>query len=210
MHVHMNSFDYDKLLTGLIHYHDLGDEEITSDAVEKIFTDLGEKFKRNSDIVMQDNEVKMCEDFLKSLISYENFDIGDDESFVEVLGEAVNEGMSALFEALGDDFKITRFNHFIITHVLPLTEFDFDSPDDGEMLDQFSEYFTSLIDDYITMTNRRDFSPAEMFILGQIEQVTKAEEIVIDIEVISVPGKKVKYRDTLITFPIILIEVTEQ
>lgn len=203
MYVHMNCFDYNKLLTGIIEYYHMQDEPITNEWLESIFNDLAKKFKTNNRDKLTSEEIKMVEDFLKVTITYADFEEGDDETFKDCLAENIAAALVSLEEVLNDPSSVVpeqyeTFLESIINHP------GFDLTDDGA--DGFAVYLMGLIEDYLVV----DFTPGEMFILSQIEIGTNIYEIIRSLEILPLPGKMVKYGDTLITFPIILIEVTEQ
>lgn len=212
MYVHLNCFDHDTLLTGIIETCNLQDVTITSELVQKVFSDLAEKFGGDISEHMQDIEIKMCEDFLKNVITYKDYELDYDENgYKETMGETLQDAYLILQGYLEDPNADHIFDEFADKHLRNNTDFNlFEESDEGENLEAFMEYFEGLVGQYIQLTGRAELTAGDLFILGQIETYTKPLEIVTDITVIDQPGKIVKYRDSLITFPLILIEVTEQ
>lgn len=212
MYVHLNCFDYDTLITGIIETFDLQDTDVNSETIGRIFTELSNRFGGDISEHMQDFEIKMCEDFLKYFTTFSNFELGDDaDGYKEMLGENLQEAYISLQNYLEEPDESSIFDRFAELHLRNNADFNlFEESDEGENLAAFMEYFEELVALYITVTGRTQLTTGDIFILGQIEKYTKELEIVTDILVLDQPGKIVKYRDTLITFPLILIEVTEQ
>lgn len=209
MHVNLNCFDYNELIAGIVEHYGLSDSEITDEGITKIFEDLSERFTQRRIRVLDETEIKMVEDFLKMAVSYKEFgQDSDGPGYLEYIAESLKESLERLHVELVQGVD-DLYNDFIERYVLGHPDFDFE--DDVESASTlFIEYLEAAVEDYMDMTGRRDFTAGELFILGQIENYTKPCEIVVDITVVPLPGKIVKYRDSLITFPLILIEVTEQ
>jgi hypothetical protein len=215
MHVNLNCFDYNKLLSGLVEHYGLQDN-LTDESVGQVFRNLSEIYRRNNCEYLSDDEKKMVECFLGLTVSYiVNED--DDEPF-KPISEQVEEGLEKLqYFILNqlDEVPYNRFMAIIDHHVAKFVTLS--GSDDNEHLYDganpegvaaFMDYFRDLIDEYIRIKSINQFGAGELFILGEIEKHTHPCEVVIDIDVIDHPGAKVKYGDSLITFPLILIEVT--
>lgn len=201
MHVHLNCFDYDKLLTGIVEHFHMEDTPLTSEYLEKVFKELSEKFNQHHRNELTPEETKLVEDFLKTTITYADFD-GDEEVFKDIMGEDIAEALATLEDILTDpEAEVSdRYNQYVLDII---ENPNIDLTDDGP-----AEFISSLSDNIVKYMVS-DFNAGEMFILGQIEAVAKEGEIIRSLLSLPVAGKTVKYGDSLITFPIILIEVTE-
>lgn len=214
MHVNLNCFDYTKLLSGLVEHYGLQDN-LTDESVSQIFHNLSETYRRNNCEYLSDDEKKMVESFLGYTISYIVNEDDDDEPFKSI-PEQVEEGLEKLQYYILNQLDESPYNCFMAIidhHVAKFVTFDegnehlFDGADPEGVI-AFIDYFRDLIDEYLRIKSINQFGAGELFILGEIEKHTHPCEIVVDIDVVDHPGAKVRYGDSLITFPMILIEVT--
>lgn len=202
MYVHVNNFDYDELLNGLVKHYHLDDVPLTDEIVSKIFESISEKYKLNKRNTMSELEISLVEEFFRVVSLWSDFMPGDDtETFLESKGMEISESLALIEEVflagVGEEDELNRL--FEIA-----TKFEGYDFTDEESIGEFSANLSNLIDSY----NNMQWTDAELFILGHIDRALMDLEILTDVEVVPVAGKVVKYGDTLITFPIILIKVS--
>lgn len=208
MHVNLNCFDYPNLLTGIIEHYNLQDD-LTDESVARVFSNFAKMYRNQEDHRLSDDHIKMVESFLGSTISYINY---DDEDFVTIQ-EQIDNGLEMLQSCLIEKIDEVPYGSFSEKYVygkyVTLPESD-DEPmiDHVEQIVQFIDFFDNLIHRYCDMKSIKQFGPGEIFILGEIEKHTHPCEVVTNLDILDRPGAKVKYGDSLITFPIILLEVT--
>lgn len=203
MYVHINNFDYDELLNNLVQHYHLSDAPITNEIISKIFEELAEHYKLNQRETMTEDEIALVEEFMRIHGQWSDFQPGDEaDMFLETKGMDISESlvvMEGLFlEGVTEDDELDPLYDIAIK----FTQFDFT---DEDSIGEFSAYLSDLISKY----NNIQFNDAELYVLGHIERSLDSSEILTGIEVLPVAGKVVKYGDTLITFPIILIKVSK-
>lgn len=209
MHVNLNCFDYTKLLSGLVEHYDLQDD-LSNETVARVFRGLSELYRSSKEEPISEEHTKMVESFLALTISYISF---EGEDFVAIQ-EQIDNGLDSLEAHLTQGIDEVPYGSFIEKYITgPDKYINSDSSEtNGEYFEEvshFIEYFGGLINQYLRSKSIPQFGPGELFILGEIEKYTHPCEVVTDIKVVDVPGTQVRYGNSLITFPLILVNVTE-
>ena len=202
MYLHVNDFDYDGLIARLVEMYGLEDTPVSSDFIEKAFTELSLKFKKHKRSELTPEEITLVEAFLRFNMGWEAFQEGDTaEGFWESRAEAIQDSLSGLYECLVDPESVIPDElEYIIQSLSVMTDTDVHTEEGAIEL-------TTTIEDLIERYTPVDFNETELWIIGQMSGNIMFSRGIRDITVIPVPGKIVKCMDTLITFPIILIEV---
>ncbi|AEV89490.1 hypothetical protein OBP_053 [Pseudomonas phage OBP] len=206
MYVNLNCFDYNKLLSGIVEHYNLQDD-LTDETIAQVFRNLSNLYSSRGDLGITEEEVKMVESFLGLTVSYISF---EGEDFIAIQ-EQIDDGLDSLEAHLTQQVDQVPYGSFIEKWVIGkfLNDVDVESCEYFEQVAHFIECFDNMIHRYITAKSIPDFGPGELFVLGEIEKYTHPCEVVTNINVIDVPGTKVRYGNSLITFPLILVNVTE-
>lgn len=202
MYVHVNNFDYDELLGGLVKHYHLDDVPLTDEVISGIFENLESKYKQNQRSEMTADEIELVEEFYRVVGQWAEFMPGDDaETYLETKGMEITQSLAALEEEFLAGVAEDSCLNALYEIAVKMDGYDFT---DEESIFEFGEMLANLITRY----NNVQYDDAEMFIMSCIERAMKPGEILTGIEVMPSAGKVVKYGDTLITFPIILIKVS--
>lgn len=198
--IHVNNFDYDALLNKMVAKLDLGDSYITSEIVLKTFKTLAAKFNNNRRGELTPDELALVETFIARYSGYRFADYDGESSseFYESMGDLMNHAFEEFSESLTTDQddlneEAKEFNELLFRLI---------DAADGELA---IETLMELVDKYLS----ENFNDLELTIMKEMEGMLNEGEIITGIEVVEKAGKVIKYGDTLITFPIVLMKATE-
>lgn len=225
MYIKANHFDYDKLLGGIVEHLDLKDEPLTTELVNVVL----KTFENNYKVTRQKQELedwqeKIVVSFLssvQSMVKYTEFiAIEDEEEFLEednyhqVLGRVLDD-LSDLFEGDGEDklwMYVESFWDNVCYNMNPQIEYistpeynhHFKLPNGavltpGQLANFLREWVESYLSSFLTGVDE--------FLFDNINNQILPQEFMQDINILDIPGSKAKHGDTLITFPLILLEV---
>lgn len=202
MYLHVNDFDYDGLIARLVEMYGLADTPVSSDFIEKAFIDLAEKFKKHQRHQLTSNETLLVEAFLRWNMGWEEFQEGDTvDGFWESRAESTQQSLAGLYECLTDaDAVVPDCLEHVFSAITTMTEYDVNTEEGATEL-------VTLLEDLVTRYTPVEFNETELYILSQMSGNLSFAPGIKNLVVIPLPGKVVKCMDTLITFPIILIEV---
>lgn len=225
MFIKANHFDYDKLLGGIVDHLDLKDEPLTTELVNVVL----KTFENNYKVTRQKQELedwqeKIVVSFLssvQSMVKYtEIIAVEDEEPFLEednyhqVLSRVLDD-LSDLFEGDGEDrlwMYVENFWDSICYNLNPQIEYlstpehnhHFKLPNEailtpGQLANFLREWVESYLSSFLTGMDE--------FLFDNINNQILPQEFMQDINILDIPGSKAKHGDTLITFPLILLEV---
>lgn len=210
VYISMNNFNYDKLISRIIKHTGMGDTELTDEAILRIFKDLAKVFNANKRKDMTPEEIKVAETFMKDLAGLRFSDYEDEEAseFYVALSEAMEWSLQNFQEVLtgaipSDEISDTSKDFYDALLELMDVEAMEDS-DDGELAMATMERLQELITDYAS----GEFDELQLAILAEMESNLLDGELITELNVVYRAGKVVKYRDSLVTFPIILMKAT--
>lgn len=215
VYVHVNTFDYPKLIARIIKHADLHDTEISSTVISRIFKDLERVYNHNKRDELSAEEIRVAETFMKEFAGLRFADYDDEEAseFYTALSEAIEWSLQNFQEFLTgtiseDDVSDTTLAFY--QALLDLMDIEsFNSPETDpeaavEAAMMTMERLQEILDDY----KSGEFDEVQLAILSEMEKLLADHEIITGIMVDDKPGKTVKYGDSLVTFPIILMKAT--
>lgn len=211
-YINVNTFDYDKLLARIVKHAELGDTEISNIVITKIFKELAVAFnnkgKRDQ---MSQEEVKVAETFLKEFsgLRYADYDDESATEFFAAAAETMDWALQNFQEFLTgtisqDDVSDETMSFYMALLDLMDVESFLGDENDGEQAIITMERLQDILDDYMT----GEFTEVQLSILSEMEKLLSSSEIITRITVEDRPGKKVKYGDSLVTLPTIIMEAT--
>lgn len=225
MYIKANHFDYDKLLGGIVDHLDLKDEPLTTELVNVVL----KTFENNYKVTRQKQELedwqeKIVVSFLssvQSMVKYAEFIANEDEepfleedSYHQVLGRVLDD-LSDLFEGDGESklwMYVENFWDHICYNLNPQIEYittpeynhHFKLPNGavltpGQLANFLREWVENHLSSFLT--------DVDEFLFDNINNQILPHEFMQDINILDIPGSKAMHGDTLITFPLILLEV---
>jgi len=219
MYIHVNEFDYNKLLNGIIELGDFKDAIIDDDLIFKTLLNFQDAYKEE---IKKDTlaswQRELCTLFFYCVgteISY-NYQYDDDlnaEKLIESFEAMVKECLSELEEQLegtGSEHLWEVLERFV-DHVDEHADKDDEDPMkwqyifDGTVIK--AKDFVNLLTSWLEIYAGTKLTGVNQFIYTCINANILPHELVRDINIVNMPGRKVKYGNALITFPIILLEV---
>lgn len=215
VYVHVNTFDYPKLIARIIKHADLHDTEVSSTVITRIFKDLERVYNHNKRDELSAEEIKVAETFMKEFAGLRFADYEDEEAseFYTALSEAIEWSLQNFQEFLTggipeeDVSETTLAFYMALLDLMDIESFNDRAPDDESAVEaamMTMERLQEILDDY----KSGEFSEVQLAILSEMEKLLTDHEIITGIMVEDKPGKTVKYGDSLVTFPIIYIKAT--
>lgn len=215
VYVHVNTFDYPKLIARIIKHADLHDTEITSTVITNIFKDLEQVYNHNKRDELSAEEIKVAETFMKEFAGLRFADYEDEEAseFYTALAEAIEWSLQNFQEFLTggipeeDVSETTLAFYMALLDLMDVESFiNANSEDESnvEAAMMTMERLQEILDDY----KSGEFNEVQLAILSEMEKLLADHEIITGIMIDEKPGKTVKYGDSLVTFPIILMRAT--
>lgn len=210
MYVHLNCFDYDKLLRDIIVNYELEDQKLSTEVIFKIFKDLGKAYGVTNREGLSGDRLELVQKVIITTLNWRDYRGENPEDFAESCGESLTTLLESLTEALSEPSEEypEEVNELCDLFVKIFYE-NGQAPeeDEGEYL---AECMSSLGEDIIGYVTPPDkLSEAQLGIMKFIEEQLLPTETLISLEVLDVPGQTVNWDDTLITFPLILIKVIQ-
>lgn len=206
MYVHVNCFDYDKLLNEIVVNYEMGDQEVSTESIGKIFTDLSKNFNADKSPELTPEQIELVESVLSANMGWRDYAGETAAEFFEACGEGLQELIAVLQDAIAgpsEDFSDQMQDiHANFVNVFG----DQGDLDDGEYTDECLATLGCMISAYIDPIS--GFNEGQIDILRHIEDTLLPHETLIGFEIADRPGRTVKYGDSLITFPTILIKVS--
>lgn len=207
----VNTFDYDRLLSRIVKHSELGDTELSNVVIAKIFKDLAEAYNKNKRDQLSQEELSVAENFMKEFSGLRFADYEGEEAgeFFAAAAEAMEWSLQNFQEFLtggiSTDDVSEETNAFYMSLLELMDVESFLDDDDGEQAMLTMERLQEILDNYMT----GEFNELQLSILSEIEKLLDPTEIITGILVTDErPGKTVKYGDSLVTFPTILIKAT--
>jgi hypothetical protein len=228
MYVKANHFDYPAFLQGIQEHGDLQDEELTSEILTGILKDFAKKYKEYNDsntLTLIQKEI--CAKFLHAVYyEVERTIVDDVEDGCDDVPEVVVLEQSQIDKCISDSLEdlvallncdidpvdipsMNLFLSWMSVYIVPGPNDEGYAYHFGSMVFTDAEDFVNHLRTWMEIHLREELSPLDTFILDHIGYNTRYGEVFFGITVMDLPGTIVKYGDTLITFPLILIEVLD-
>lgn len=210
VYVHVNTFDYPKLIARIVKHADLHDTEISSTVITNIFKDLERVYNKNKRDELSAEEIKVAETFMKEFAGLRFADYEDEEAseFYTALSEAIEWSLQNFQEFITGAIPEEDVSETTLAFYQALLELmdveSFNADVDPEIVMMTMERLQEILDDY----KSGEFSEIQLAILSEMEKLLANNEIITGIMIDDKPGKTVKYGDSLVTFPIILMRAT--
>lgn len=210
VYVHVNTFDYSKLIARIVKHADLHDTEISSTVITKIFKDLERVYNKNKRDELSAEEIKVAETFMKEFAGLRFADYEDEEAseFYTALSEAIEWSLQNFQEFITGAIPEEDVSETTLAFYQALLELmdveSFNADVDPEIVMMTMERLQEILDDY----KSGEFNEIQLAILSEMEKLLSDNEIITGIMIDDKPGKTVKYGDSLVTFPIILMRAT--
>ena len=210
VYVHVNTFDYPKLIARIVKHADLHDTEISSTVITKIFKDLERVYNKNKRDELSAEEIKVAETFMKEFAGLRFADYEDEEAseFYTALSEAIEWSLQNFQEFITGAIPEEDVSETTLAFYQALLELmdveSFNADVDPEIVMMTMERLQEILDDY----KSGEFNEIQLAILSEMEKLLSDNEIITGIMIDDKPGKTVKYGDSLVTFPIILMRAT--
>ncbi|QZA70542.1 hypothetical protein AH04_59 [Erwinia phage AH04] len=221
MYIKANHFNYDKLLGGIVEHLDLQDTPLDDQMVSNVFKGFESTYKElRANQKLEEWQEQIVVQFLASIqttvMYYASSWFNDDDEPREVMGytEVLAKLLDSLADCLtgtGDDDMIEYVDSFIdriVTGDIKEVKFTNDLKYcliNGAELDaeQFANFLRSWVESHLS----NELEGINGFLFDAINENVLPREYMKDINVMDIPGSKAKHGDTLITFPLILLEV---
>lgn len=210
VYVHVNTFDYPKLIARIIKHADLHDTEISSTVISNIFKELERVYNKNKRDELSAEEIKVAETFMKEFAGLRFADYEDEEAseFYTALSEAIEWSLQNFQEFITGAIPEEDVSETTLAFYQALLELmdveSFNADVDPEIAMMTMERLQEILDDY----KSGEFNEIQLAILSEMEKLLADNEIITGIMIDDKPGKTVKYGDSLVTFPIILMRAT--
>lgn len=210
VYVHVNTFDYPKLIARIIKHADLHDTEISSTVISNIFKELERVYNKNKRDELSAEEIKVAETFMKEFAGLRFADYEDEEAseFYTALSEAIEWSLQNFQEFITGAIPEEDVSETTLAFYQALLELmdveSFNADVDPEIVMMTMERLQEILDDY----KSGEFNEIQLAILSEMEKLLADNEIITGIMIDDKPGKTVKYGDSLVTFPIILMRAT--
>lgn len=210
MYVHLNCFDYDKLLRDIVTNYELEDQKLSTEMISKIFKDLGKVYSGINREDLSGDRLELVQKVIVSTINWRDYRGENPEEFAESCGESLTTLLETLTEALSEPSEEypEEVNDLCDLFVKIFYE-NGQGPGEDEV-EYLADCISSLGEDilgYVTPVDK--FSEAQLGIMKFIEEQLLPTEILVGLEILDIPGQTVNWDDTLITFPLILIKVIQ-
>lgn len=217
MYVIVNNFNYEDLLNKLVQKLGLEDVPLTDDVIKKVFLDLQTRFNINQRKKLTVDEITLVENYFKNFIGLSYSDYIEDEDpeqkdneankdeFLMAISSEYEEsliGLTAIMMTPEDERAIYSPESLAVVDKLIEMSSGLDYEEDP--IETAIDYLASLVDKYLS----RDIEEIDLFLLKEMECALSEGEFLSAVHVFDKPGKLVRYGNTLITFPIIVIEAS--
>lgn len=204
MYIKANNFDYDGLLRGIVTHLDFQDTPLGDDDVARVFKNFATAYKgvRAAQGLEEWQEAIVIE-FLSG-IQLTAHDFGNTlsevlDNLVDILTGEDDGKLWCYVEPFMDrieldyiaDVTLTLSGEFVLKDDITMTP------------DVFANFLKEWTEKHLS--NRLE--GVNGFLFDNINMNILPREYMKDINILDIPGAKVKYGDTLITFPLILLEV---
>lgn len=218
MYVIVNNFNYEDLLNKLVQKLGIEDVPLTDDVIKKVFKDLESRFNINQRNELNNEEMVLVESYFKNFIGlrYSDYEETDDpdqrdkeankDEFLMAISTEYEESLITLVSIMMTPEKeraiySTETLEFIdkLIELYSKTETEVEDPIEGAI-----DYLETLVDKYIS----RDIEEIDLFLLKEMECALSEGERLSAIHVLDKSGRLVRYGNTLVTFPIIVIEAS--
>jgi len=217
MYIKANHFDYDALLTGIVDRLDLQDNPLDDETIKKVFIDFQARHKvRTAANQLEPWQETIVLSLLNSVQHTQNYVDAEENSdptaddFYILMGKILNT-LGDCLTGTNDDLLVGYLEHFLDWigngHVEGVTldnEGDYVLANGATLKsDQFANFLRDWTERYLTA----EISELDKFLLHHINNNIGYTEYLKSMTVLDLPGPKVKYGDSVITFPSILLEV---
>lgn len=221
MFIKANHFDYDKLLGGIVEHLDLKDEHPDDQMVSDLFKNFESTYKRlRIDQKLEDWQEELVVEFLSSVqtsVMYngqyqlDDESLGEDQSYHAILARIMDSLVDCITGTNDDtlsaylDGFIDRIAYDHISHLCTMNREGKFILANGATLEpeQFANFLKSWVESHLS----NELDGINGFLFEEINNNVLPQEYMKDINVMDIPGSKAKHGDTLITFPLILLEV---
>jgi hypothetical protein len=224
MYIKANHFDYDKLLGGIVEHLGLQDTPLDDQMVSDVFKGFESSYKElRTNQKLEDWQERIVVQFLASVqttvMYYASSWFNDDEeprqemSYAEILAKLLDTLVDCLTGT--NDDELVEYTESFIDRIVTgdMQEVTFTSDCkyrliNGAELDaeQFANFLRSWIESHLSS----DLDGINNFLFNEINENVLPREYMKDITIMDIPGSKAKHGDTLITFPLILLEVYDR
>lgn len=221
MFIKANHFNYDKLLGGIVEHLDLQDTPLDDQMVSDVLKGFESTYKElHANQKLEDWQEELVIEFLSSIqatVAYdkqwnsEDDEIKEELSYHSVLVKVLDTLVDCI-TGTNDDIMSCYLDHFIdrivYGHIPHLCTMDREGNfilANGATLepDQFANFLRGWVENHLST----DLEGINGFLFDEINHNVLPREYMKDIHVVDIPGSKAKHGDTLITFPLILLEV---
>lgn len=221
MFIKANNFNYDKLLGGIVEHLDLQDTPLDDQMVSDIFKGFESTYKElRANQKLEDWQEQIVVQFLASVqttvLYYGSSWFNDDEeprqemSYTEILAKLLDTLVDCLTGTNDDD--LVEYTEAFVDRIIhgQMEEVKFTSDLKYQLIngailepDQFANFLKSWVESHLS----NELNGINGFLFDEINNNVLPQEYMKDINVMDLPGSKAKHGDTLITFPLILLEV---
>lgn len=208
MYIKANHFNYDKLLGGIVEHLDLQDAPLDDQMVSNVFKGFESTYKElRANQKLEDWQENIVIELLSSLrltCDYLGQDLGDclDKVLNNLVDIFTGEDDGALWGYVENFYdrlisgiehgaKLSPGNHVVLANGAELEP------------EQFANFLRSWVESHLS----NELEGINGFLFDAINENVLPREYMKDINVMDIPGSKAKHGDTLITFPLILLEV---
>lgn len=221
MYIKANHFNYDKLLGGIVEHLDLQDTPLDDQMVSDVFKSFESTYKElRTNQQLEDWQERIVVQFLASVqttvLYHTSSWFCDDEesrqemSYAEILAKLLDTLVDCLTGTNDDD--LVEYTEEFVDRIMNghMEEVSFTNDlkyrlINGAELDaeQFANFLRSWVESHLSS----ELNGINGFLFNEINENVLPQEFMKDINIMDIPGSKAKHGDTLITFPLILLEV---
>lgn len=204
MYIKANHFNYDKLLGGIVEHLDLQDTPLDDLMVSNVFKGFESTYKElRTNQKLEDWQESIVIEFISSIeLMATNFSGALDqvlENIVDIFTGQDDGSLWRFIEIFMDRIELDQVPDVTLT-----LQGNFVLKDDIQLSpDVFAQFLKEWVESHLS----HQLEGINGFLFDQINHNVLPREYMKDITILDIPGSKAKHGDTLITFPLILLEV---